>query len=70
MIPDPLRITSCTGEGTPMAIIPLPSPARKRRLEVHPIGERGSPVFCLTLQSGWLVFCLLSTRSHSNRYSR
>ncbi|EDR06588.1 uncharacterized protein LACBIDRAFT_300162 [Laccaria bicolor S238N-H82] len=36
-----------------MAIIPPPSPARKRRLE-----------------SGHLVFRLLSTRSQSDRHSR
>ena len=35
LIPNPQKPTSCTVEGTPMAIIPPSSPARKRRLEVQ-----------------------------------
>ncbi|KIK05945.1 hypothetical protein K443DRAFT_90458, partial [Laccaria amethystina LaAM-08-1] len=67
-IPDPPTIIPCTGEGTPMAIIPPPSPAQKHRLGMHPSGERGSLVSLLNYAVHRLVVRLLSTRSHCKRY--
>ncbi|KIJ99988.1 hypothetical protein K443DRAFT_101232, partial [Laccaria amethystina LaAM-08-1] len=62
----PPKITPCTAEGTPMAIIPPCSPARKRRLGMHLYSERGSlALFCLTSQSIRGVFRLPSTRSRA-----
>ncbi|KIJ89593.1 hypothetical protein K443DRAFT_61309, partial [Laccaria amethystina LaAM-08-1] len=62
----PPMTTPCTAEGTPRAIFPPHSPARKRRLGVHLYGKRGSLVlFCLKVQSMCDEFRLPSTRSHA-----